>query len=483
MNYTISASATQPFVLDIEWIIDHTDGPVLDLQLPAWRPGRYELANFAKNSMYFEAYGPTGTSLPFEKVTKDRWRIHLNGESSVKVKYGYYARQMDAGGSWVDTQQWYINFVNCLMYAEGKQDEPCQVTLQLPDSYQIACGLKQTSVHTLVADTYYQLVDCPMIASAQLQHRSYEVDGHTFHVWVQGESMPFWDRLLTDFKHFTEVQMQLMGGFPCPEYHFLLHLLPFQHYHGVEHQNSTVMTLGPAEKLDLLYAELVGLASHELFHTWNVIRIRPKELLPYDFTKENYFPTGYVAEGVTTYYGDLFLARSGFFTEQAYLDELSRTLNRHFSVANQAYLSLIQSSIDLWLDGYVAGVPNRKVSIYHKGSLAALILDLEIRKLTHDAKSLDDVMRLMWQRYGEKGIGYAHKDYIHAVADVVGQSFGEYFAACIEGTSPLAPRLAEALRHVGCTLEVRPVENAPGNLEVRIVLQEVNESLRKWLRK
>jgi predicted metalloprotease with PDZ domain len=274
-----------------------------------------------------------------------------------------------------------------------------------------------------------------------------------------------WERLLTDFRGFTETQMQLMGGFPCPEYHFLLHALPDKHYHGVEHWNSTVMTLGPSEKIAAeLYPELIGLASHELFHVWNVIRIRPAELLPYDFSRENYFPTGYVAEGLTTYYGDLFLARSG-----------------HFNTSNGAALSLTESSLDLWLDGYVAGVPGRKVSIYHKGALTALILDLEIRRLTQDARSLDDVVQMLWERYGQKEIGYSHADYVALAEEIAGQPLHDYFAACITGTAPLQERLAAALRHVGCGLEVAPQPGDDGNVQVVIKIEAETASLRQWL--
>jgi predicted metalloprotease with PDZ domain len=152
-----------------------------------------------------------------------------------------------------------------------------------------------------------------------------------------------------------------------------------------------------------------------------VIRIRPAELLPYDFSRENYFPTGYVAEGLTTYYGDLLLARSGFFSPTEYLAELNGTLNRHFTSSNGAALSLTESSLDLWLDGYVAGVPGRKVSIYHKGTLTALILDLEIRQLTNDARSLDDVMLGLWEQYGQKNMGYSHADYVALVEEVAGR--------------------------------------------------------------
>jgi predicted metalloprotease with PDZ domain len=280
--------------------------------------------------------------------------------------------------------------------------------------------------------------------------------------------------------------MQMMGGFPCKEYHFLFHWLPYQHYHGVEHQNSTVITLGPASQTAALYSEVLGISSHELFHTWNVIRIRPMELLPYDFTRENYFTTGFVAEGITTYYGDLFLARAACLPLEAYFAELSQTLNRHFMLANQASLSLLESSYDLWLDGYTAGAPGRKVSIYHKGALTALILDLELRQLTDDARSLDDVMRYMWEHFGQKEKGYTLADYQNAVATVAGRDYKEYFEECIEGTGSLENRLRKALHYVGCNVQVQPNEQNPGNIIVQLVLDprrspEAERHLLSWI--
>ncbi len=482
MHYTITPEPIKG-ILHIELAISHIDSPTLELQLPAWRPGRYELANFAKNLLHLNVSEKNGNSLAWEKITKDRWRVRLNGASDIKVRYRYYARQMDAGGSWVDENQVYINFINCLMYAEGYLEEPCEVVLNLPENYQLACGLPQPHRHTLSAVNYYRLVDSPLFASATLEHLSYQVADSTFHIWIQGEVTLAREKLVNDFRSFTQAQVNMLGGFPDPEYHFLLQALPFQHYHGVEHWNSTVMTLGPTEKIpNELHPELIGLASHELFHVWNVIRIRPTELLPYDFTRENYFPTGYVAEGLTTYYGDLFLARSGFFTPEQFLAELTRTFNRHFTLGNTAALSLTQSSFDLWLDGYTAGVPGRKVSIYHKGALAALILDLEIRKETNNRKSLDNVVQLLWERFGKRGIGYSHEDYVQLAEEVAEKPLQDYFDECITGTAPLHQRLAAALSWIGCDLETGPVPENPGNLNIRIVQREVNEHFRKWIR-
>jgi len=492
MHYTVNCYNTEQHILHITLHLQQVDAPVIDLQLPAWRPGRYELSNYAKNILSVAGYTLDNELLFIEKTNRQRWRLHMNGHTAAVIRYEYYAQQMDAGNSWLDDNLVYINFINCLMYAEGRMDEPCQVTMQMPEHYQIACGLPATALHTLAAADYYQLADSPLIAAPELVHHTYTVGQTLFHIWAYGgDAIPAlsatetdWRRVVADFKGFTQVQIAQMGEFPQADYHFMLFLLPYQHYHGVEHRNSTVMTLGPAEQLSgSLYDELLGLASHELYHAWNICQIRPKELLPYDLTQENYFPTGYVAEGVTTYYGDLFLARSGFFSGERYYSELTRTLNRHFTQSNAARLSLVESSFDLWVDGYTVGIPNRKVSIYHKGALAALILDLEIRQLTNNQKSLDDVMRLLWQRFGKTGIGYTHYDYVQIAEEIAGQPLMEYFDECITGTAPLQNRLASALQWIGCELIIRPLPEKPGCVEIQIIASETNANQQQWLGK
>ncbi|MDJ1484689.1 M61 family peptidase [Cytophagaceae bacterium YF14B1] len=483
MHYTIDCRTTSEHILNITMHIEQIDTPVVDLQLPAWRPGRYELSNYAKNILSVRSHTTNQEPLFIEKITRERWRIHMNGNTEATVNYEYYAQQMDAGNSWLDENLVYINFINCLFYVTERMDEPCHVKLLFSNSYTVGCGLKAIEPYSLYAKDYYELADSPMMASASLQHYTYHVDQIPFHIWIQGgEGMLNWEKALEDFCQFTEVQINTMGEFPQKDYHFLLFLLPYQHYHGVEHRNSTVMTLGPAEQIGhSLYEELMGLASHELFHAWNICTIRPKELLPYDLTQENYFPTGYVAEGVTTYYGDLFLARSGFFDPSRYYAEITRTFNRHFMQSNAARLSLIESSFDLWVDGYSAGVPNRKVSIYHKGALAAFILDMEIRRSTNDQKSLDTVIQLLWQRFGKSGIGYTHDDYIAIAEEVAGHSLKDYFAACITGTEPLQNYLANVLAYIGCVLQIFPLVDKPGCVEILITPVQENESREKWL--
>ena len=344
--------------------------------------------------------------------------------------------------------------MQCCLYVEGRQQEPCQLQLTLPEGWQIACGLPQVGPNTLQASSFDQLADSPLIASLTLVQRTYEAQGVPFHVWVQGESAPAWSRILADFKAFTAEQLALFGGFPAPDYHFLYQLLPYKHYHGVEHQNSTVITLGPAELLmtEALYKEFLGVSCHELFHAWNIKSIRPAELQPYDYSRENYFRTCYVAEGVTTYYGEYLLARAGVRTAAQYFEELNAVLRKHFDDRGRDNLSLADASMDLWLDGYKPGAPDRKVSVYHKGALVALLLDLTLRRLSQHQRSLDDVMRRLYQEFGQTGIGYTEADYQRIVTDVAGRDMRAYFEKFVYGTAPLEDPLSKALAFVGCQL-------------------------------
>jgi predicted metalloprotease with PDZ domain len=458
IRYEIAIPHPLSSFLQVKTTVRVAGAETVYLQLPAWRPGRYELQHFAQKIQSFRVQDESRRALPFRKITKDQWAVTTQGVSELTIIYNFFARQMDAGGSWVDETQLYLNPINCLLAVVGQEHLPCELQLDLPHGWQIACGLDLVKDKTLAAENYDQLVDSPLIGSASLQQALYEEKGIPFRVWIQGNCQPDWTRIHRDFQAFTREQIDLFGSFPVKAYHFLNQVLPYPHYHGVEHGNSTVITLGPGELLmsPALYKELLGISSHELFHTWNIKKIRPAEMTPYDYSRENYYRTGYVAEGVTTYYGDYLLARSGVFTAAAYFEELNGVLAKHFVDYGHENYSVADSSFDLWLDGYKAGIPHRKVSIYHKGALAALILDLEIRRATHNRQSLDAVMVRLWQEFGQAGIGYTEADYTRLVAEVAQTSFTPYFEEVIFGTAPLQPYLDKALNYVGCTLLTQP---------------------------
>ncbi|MGI4835914.1 MAG: M61 family metallopeptidase [Janthinobacterium lividum] len=456
--YHVSFENPLTFYLQIQLLVEvpaEATGP-LALQLPAWRPGRYELQNFAQKIQRMEfSDAETDEPLPYRKITKDCWEVPSAAGRSVRARYNFYAHQMDAGGSWLDESQLYLNPVQALLYAVGFENQPCQLTLALPPDWRLACGLLQTAPNVLQASNFDQLADAPLIASPTIRHEQYTAGGVPFHVWVQGEEVAVdWPRLLADFQAFSKVQIELFGGFPMADYHFLNEFLPYKHYHGVEHHNSTVIVLGPAEALmrEEYYKELLGVSCHELFHAWNIKAIRPAELQPYDYARENYFRTCYVAEGVTTYYGEYLLVRSRVRTPAQYFEELNSVLRKHYDDAGGHNLSLTDASMDLWLDGYRPGVPDRKVSVYHKGALVALLLDLTIRQLHGHQRSLDDVLRRLYEDFGKTGLGYTDEDYARVVTEVAGRKMQVYFDKFINGTALLQDPLDRALRTVGCQL-------------------------------
>lgn len=461
MQYTFSYQNPLSHIIDISLQVDEITGKQTVLHLPAWRPGRYTIQNFAKNIMSLKAYNEHGKTLKVKKSGKDTWIIDTADAGSLCVSYQYYGFQMDAGNSWLDTEQLYLNFINCALYIEERMDHIHRVKILVPKNYKFATGLKLIAPQVFEAPNYYQLVDSPLVAANQLRKIKYTLGGCNFFVCIIGDLPRTDGEIIKDFIQFTKLQIEVMGGFPTDEYYFICQCLPYQHYHGVEHWNSTMITIGPSTQMAerALYKEFLGISSHELFHTWNVIRLRPIEMTPYDFKHENYHSTGFITEGVTTYYGDLFLKRSGVFTLEEYLTELNKILQRHYLNEGRKNMSVAESSYDLWLDGYEKGAPGRKVSIYNEGALLALILDLKIRLKWNNEISLDDVMLLMWEKYGRTRTGYSYNDYQNMCEEVYGEELSDYFENYVSGTTPFETELRELLENFGLEFYSKPAES------------------------
>lgn len=461
MLYLLSYKSPHHHLIDIQYTIPNVSNDEIYVQLPAWRPGRYELANFAQNIKAFQPKDSSGKKLRFEKVTKDRWKIYSKGAKTVHIDYVYYANVLNAGSMFLDETLLLVNGVNCLLYVPERIHEACELRLQIPKNYQVATALNKTGACRFSASDYHELADCPLIASPLLQKSHYTVHRTIFTVWFHGDIQPDWKKLLTDFKKLTETLFKMFGSFPFMEYHFLFLAMPVRFHHGVEHGGSTVIAVGPSYALmnGAAYEDFLGVSSHELFHAWNVKAIRPVEMMPYDYSRENYSRLGYVAEGVTTYYGDLLLLRSGIFSEEQYLTAFDCLLERHFANFGSQNLSVADSSFDTWLDGYKEGVPGRKSSIYTEGALCAFMLDIIIRRLTRNRHSLDDVMRTLYEEYGKKQKGYSEEDYKLTAEKIAGVSLTLFFEKFIWNASPYIQELSSSLDYIG--YELMPQNNRP----------------------
>ncbi len=452
MNYKLSTENKNQHYLDIEFNAKVKE-EVTTIQLPAWRPGRYELGNFAKNIQQFTVTDENGKELSFSKSTKDSWEVETKNAKEIIVRYNYYSIDFNSGSTYLDEEVLYVNPVNCFVYIPAQINEKCTVEIPKGKEEQIACGLTYKS-GKIVADSFHDLADTPFLVSKNLQSETYDSNGVKFFVWFYGECKPDWKKTIRDFKKFTDFQIKVFGDFPVSEYHFINIIKPIKAYHGVEHTTSTIITLGPSyEVMEARYVDLLGVSSHELYHTWNIKNIRPSEMNPYDYSQENYSKLGYVAEGVTTYMGDLVLYECGVFDKEQYIIELNQYLKKHYNNGGRLNKSVADSSYDTWLDGYEMGVPDRKSSIYTEGSLISFMIDMKTREATNGKKNLHTIMKLMYERFGKKGIGYTEENYKELIEEVSGISFTDFFNAFVWGTNEFTSELKKCFKIAGFDLE------------------------------
>jgi predicted metalloprotease with PDZ domain len=455
VNYSFRINNPSQQYIQVSVVFDVSQSST-EIHLPSWRPGRYELGNFAKNIKGFKVFNDANKRLKVFKSNKDTWQVETADCASIRVEYFYYAAELNAGSTYLSEDQLYVNPINCCVFTKELTDSPVSVELHIPDNWKVAGSLTKQD-NRFIAANFDELVDSPFICSATLQHGEYTCNGTLFHIWFNGEVKPDWDKLITDFQSFTAKQIEKFTEFPVKEYHFLCQILPYKIYHGVEHLKSTVIVLGPSYAIfSTLYKELLGVSSHELYHTWNVKYIRPIEMHPYDYTKENYSKLGYISEGVTTYMGDLFLLKSGVFSLEKYFVEFNQQLQKHFDNHGRFNYSVAESSFDTWLDGYVPGAPDRKVSIYTEGCLLAFVMDVMILRATSNKSSLDTVMKQLFFDYADKGVGISEEIYLAELKNISGICFADFFEKYVHGTDPFEGIITESLDYLGLELVHTP---------------------------
>ncbi|MCF8253933.1 MAG: M61 family peptidase [Bacteroidia bacterium] len=478
MYYKISISNPEDHFVKIIGTIAVVPNEPLQLQLPAWRPGRYELANYAKNIRNFVVEDISGKSIPFKKISKDCWEIESVDSSKIRFSYEYYANQPDAGASYVKDDLLYINPVNCFMYQVGKENSSFEIELDVPDNWDIACQLVQKE-KTLFAPNFDTLADSPFFVGPDLKHYSFEEEGANVHFWFAGGDCNDPQKLILDTRAYLKLQVKIFRELPLKDFHFLYLLLPDKFRHGVEHCDSTVIAMGPASEFSNpdFYNDFLAISSHELFHLWNVKRIRPVEMLPYNFTKENYSQLGYVYEGVTTYYGDLILYRSGVWDFAQYVKSLESDFDKHFNNEGRFNYSVAESSYDTWLDGYVPGVKGRKVSIYMEGLIAAWVADILILEKTHGAARFDQVMRMLYEKSYLQNKGYTKEMYLGILEKVSGLSFSQYFEDLIDGKGKWDNYIYKCLNTIGLNMVITKDESGVNRCKIYKIENPTNEQL------
>ncbi|NEM97834.1 M61 family metallopeptidase [Pontibacter sp. BT327] len=409
----------------------------IDFTMPVWAPGSYLVREFSKNVEGFAATDGSGNALRSEKIDKNTWRVHSKRAAAVRVKYKVYAYELTVRTSYLDASHGYVNGTSMFMYPEGYEKQAGTLTVVPHKSFsKVATGLKETSKFTYTFPNYDILADSPLeIGNHEVY--TFEVNGVPHEVAMYGDGNYEPERLMADMKRVAEESVKIMGELPIDRYVFIVHNLQ-RGGGGLEHLNSTTLQTSRFNYgTESGYTGFLSLVAHEYFHLWNVKRLRPAPLGPFNYNQENYTTLLWVSEGITSYYDDLITRRAGIMSEQRYLDVIAGSISSVENAPGNKVQSIAESSFDAWIKYYRQNEnsPNAEVSYYTKGGVLGQLLNLEIMKNTNGEKSLDDVFRNMYERYYKQlNRGFTEKEFQAAVEQVAGKKMDAFFADYVHGT-------------------------------------------------
>jgi predicted metalloprotease with PDZ domain len=448
-RYTVQFPAPITHYAEVEALFPSDGASSLDLFMAVWTPGSYLVREYARHIEKLTAFDEKDNALTIRKTRKNRWSIETTGLSLVRVGYRVYCREMSVRTNWVDERFALLQGAATYLSVQGKQQRAHEITLILPPGWsRTVTGLTEIGTHRYTAPDYDTLVDSPILAGNPSVYE-FDVDGKK-HLFANDGEDGIWDgpRSVGDVEKIVRRTQAMWGSLPYDRYVFLNVLLESGARGGLEHKNSCcVMTSRYAGRTRGSYVWWLELVSHEYFHVWNVKRLRPVELGPFDYENENYTRALWIAEGFTEYYGRLILARAGLVTREEYLNGagsgdkpggLSGVIETLQTTPGRLSQPVELSSFDAWIKAYRPDENsiNTAISYYTKGAVIAFLLDAKVRMATGGAKSLDDVMRLAYERFsGDRGFDVA--GFKSAAEAVAGIDLGEWFRRAVETTEEL----------------------------------------------
>lgn len=440
LHYQIAMPRPESHLFEITLQVQGWQLPHLDLKMPVWTPGSYLVREYARHVQEFMAIAGYQV-LPWQKCSKNHWRITTEGVSNIVVTYRLYANELTVRTNHLDSTHGYFNGAATFFYIPGYERAPLSLTVTPPHpDWVISTTLPAIAdqPNTFAVADFDTLVDSPVEVGKNAIY-SFEVQGkpHEWVIWGQGNYNA--NTLIADTQKIIEVEAEIFGGLPYDRYQFLLHLSN-QGYGGLEHKSSCTLnysrfTFRAVEK----YNNFMQLVAHEFFHLWNIKRIRPKALEAFDYDQENYTPSLWFSEGATSYYDVLIPMRAGIYDARTFLKELSKELTRFLTTPGRRIQPLSESSFDAWIKLYRrdANSNNNQMSYYLKGAMVTLLLDLLIRARHQNQRSMDDVLRKMWQTYGIEEVGFSPDQLESVIATVADMDLRSFFYRCLETTDEL----------------------------------------------
>ena len=452
VHYTVDAANQHAHLFQISLHIENPQAGQV-VSLPVWIPGSYLVREFAKNLQNLKAK-QGGKSVAIHQVNKSQWQIESKPEQALHLSYEVYAFDNSVRTAWLDMQRGFFNGTSVCLRVHGLEEQAHALTLSpLKNStWSVATGLTPVKVNKqgfgeYQAANYDELVDCPF-EMGNFWRGQFTACGIP-HEFVVAGALPSFDgsRLLADTQKICETEINFWhdkrpkSQAPYKRYVFMLNAVE-EGYGGLEHRNSTALICNRRDlpsvgmkKMPEAYVTLLGLISHEYFHTWNVKQLRPSEFKRYDYTQENYTQMLWFFEGFTSYYDDLLLRRAKLIDDPTYFKLLNKTINLVLQAPGRHVQSVAQASFDAWVKYYRQdeNTPNATISYYTKGALVALCLDLTMR--TEGTANLDKVMRGLWQR--SKGGPMSEADLLAELEAQTGRSWAKEIKAWVHGTQDL----------------------------------------------
>lgn len=436
VNYQVSFPDSKAHYVNVEMNIDAGKAENINLKMPVWTPGSYLVREFARHVEGFEA-SQNGKNLSWKKTDKNTWSVKNSSSGKITINYQVYAFELTVRTSFVDDEHAYLNGASVFMFAEEMDNNPIEISVLPKDNWKkISTGLPSVSQNRFSAKNYDELADSPFEIGNQ-EIINFSAAGIPHEIAMFGSGKYNKEKIVADMTKIINEEAAIFGKHPCEKYVFIIHNLSTGGG-GLEHLNSTTLQVSrDAYSNESSYLSFLSLVAHEYFHLWNVKRLRPEALGPFNYSVENYTQMLWVSEGFTAYYDDLITRRTGFYSPEKYLDLVSSTINTIENAAGNKIQSASESSFDAWIKYYRRNEnsTNSTISYYDKGALIALVIDMEIMNQSKGSKNLDDLMKYMYDEYYTKlNRGFTDEEFQKGVEKLTGKSMDLFFRNQIYGT-------------------------------------------------
>ena len=473
VNYTLSMPEPQTHYFRVEMEFENPGQTYADVKMPVWTPGSYLVREFAKN---VENFAATAAAKPVrhEKINKNTWRIYAPAGTALKITYQVYAFELTVRTSFLDAEHGYVNGASVFMYPDGLQQEPALIKVIPFSGWKVVStplpAASENQAFTYQAANYDEVVDSPLeIGNHQVWQ--FAVNGVPHQVAMFGESNVNKEKFLADLQKVTTTAAQIMGDLPLNRYLFIIHNLASGRG-GLEHKYASTLQVKQWNYgTPSGYQGILTLAAHEYFHLWNVKRLRPAGLGPFNYDTETYSDLLWVAEGFTSYYANLIMRRSGFYTPEKYLNGVAEEISNLENTPGVRVQSVAEASFDAWIKYYRPNEnsANAGVSYYSKGSIIGVLLNLEILKRTSGRKNLDDLMRDMYRVYFKKlDRGYTAAELKKAAENLTGGNLDAFFQDYIYGTK--TPDYATFFGYAGLRFTDANTQKSEASLGAKITM-------------